>query len=69
MMRRWCQCKEEEGPHLHTKTPRHADTSSKSPYVDDDEGASDAKEYPSNQEAPPTPTPSKDASTSDEEDG
>jgi hypothetical protein len=45
------------------------DTSSKSPYVDNDEGASDAKEYPSNQEAPPTPTPSKDASTSDEEDG
>jgi hypothetical protein len=45
------------------------DTSSKSPYVDDDEGASDAKEYLSNQEAPPTPTPSKDASTSDEEDG
>ncbi len=23
-MRRWCQRKEEEGPHLHTKTPRHA---------------------------------------------
>ncbi len=23
MMRQWCQCKEEEGPHLHAKTPRH----------------------------------------------
>jgi hypothetical protein len=30
------------------------DTSSKSPCVDDDEGASDAKEDPNNQEAPPT---------------
>jgi hypothetical protein len=45
------------------------DTSSKSPCVDDDEGASDAKEDPRNQKAPPTPrcsstpsTPSKDAS-------
>ncbi len=52
------------------------DTSSKSPCVDDDEGASDAKEDPSNQEAPPTPgcsstpsTPSKDASTSGEQEG
>ncbi len=24
MMRRWCQCKEKEAPHLHAKTPRHA---------------------------------------------
>jgi hypothetical protein len=52
------------------------DTSSKSPCVDDDEGASDAKEDPSNQEATPTPgcsstpsTPSKDASTSGEQEG
>jgi hypothetical protein len=30
-------------------------TFSKSPCVDDDEGASDAKEDPRNQEAPPTP--------------
>jgi hypothetical protein len=47
------------------------DTSSKSPYVDDD-----AKEDPSNEEATPTPgcsstpsTPSKDASTSGEQEG
>jgi len=52
------------------------DTSSKSPCVDDDEGTSDVKEYPSNQEAPPilgcssTPsTPSKDASTNGEQEG
>jgi len=52
------------------------DTSSKSPCVDDDEGASDAKEDPSNQEATPTPgcsstpsTRSKDASTSGEQEG
>ncbi len=52
------------------------DTSSTSPCVGDDEGASDAKEDPSNQEAPPTPgcsstpsTPSKDASTSGEQEG
>jgi hypothetical protein len=52
------------------------DTSSKSPCVHDDKGASDAKEDPSNQEATPTPgcsltpsTPSKDASTSGEQDG
>jgi hypothetical protein len=52
------------------------DTSSKSPCVDDDEGASDAKEDPNNQEAMPTPgcsstpsTPSKDASTSCEQEG
>jgi hypothetical protein len=52
------------------------DTSSKLPCVDDDEGASDAKEDPSNQEVTPTPgcsstpsTPSKDASTSGEQDG
>ncbi len=45
------------------------DTSSKSPCVDDDEGTSDAKEDPNNQEAPPTlgcsstpSTPSKDVS-------
>jgi hypothetical protein len=44
--------------------------------VDDDEGASDAKEDPSNQKAMPTPrcsstpsTPSKDASTSGEQEG
>jgi hypothetical protein len=30
------------------------DTSSKSPYVDDDEGASDTKKDPRNQKAPPT---------------
>jgi hypothetical protein len=24
MMQRWCQYKEEEGPHLHKKRPRHA---------------------------------------------
>jgi len=52
------------------------DTSSKSPCVDDDEGTSDVKEYPSNQEAPPTlghsstpSTPSKDASTNGEQEG
>ncbi len=52
------------------------DTSSKLPCVDDDEGASDAKEDPSNQEAPPTPgcpstpsTPFKDASRSGEQEG
>ncbi len=52
------------------------DTSSKLPCVDDDEGTSDAKEDPSNQEAPPTSgcsstpsTPSKDASTSGEQEG
>ncbi|CAK9858137.1 unnamed protein product, partial [Sphagnum jensenii] len=46
------------------------DTSSKSPCVDDDEGTSDVKEYPSNQEAPPAlgpsstlSSPSKDVST------
>jgi hypothetical protein len=44
--------------------------------VDDDEGTSDVKEYPSNQEAPPTSrcsstpsTPSKDVSTSGEQEG
>ncbi len=52
------------------------DTSSKSPCVDDDEGASDAKEDPSNQEATPTSwcsstpsTPLKDAKTSGEQEG
>jgi hypothetical protein len=52
------------------------DTSSKSPCVDDDEGTSDVKEYPSNQEAPPTlghsstpSSPSKDASTNGEQEG
>jgi len=52
------------------------DTSSKSPYVDDDEGANDAKEDPSNQEATPTSgcsstpsTSSKDTSTSGEQEG
>jgi hypothetical protein len=52
------------------------DTSSKSPCVDDDEGTSDVKEYPSNKEAPPTlgcsstpSTPSKDASTNGEQEG
>jgi hypothetical protein len=52
------------------------DTSSKSPCVDDDELTSDVKEYPRNQEAPPTlgrsSTPSstsKDASTNGEQEG
>jgi len=52
------------------------DTSSKSPCVDDDEGTSDVKEYPSNQEVLPTlgcsstpSTPSKDASTNGEQEG
>ncbi len=52
------------------------DTSSKSPCVDDDEGTSDAKEDPSNQEVTPTPgcsstpsTPSKDVSISGEQEG
>ncbi len=52
------------------------DTFSKSPCVDDDEGTSDVKEHPSNQEAPPTlghsstpSTPSKDASTNGEQEG
>ncbi len=39
------------------------DTSSKSPCVDDDEGASDAKEDPRNQEALPTPRCSSTPST------
>jgi hypothetical protein len=59
-------------PSGRNETP-NVDTSSKSPCVDDDEGASDAKEDPSNQEAPPTlgcsSTPSKDASTSGEQEG
>jgi hypothetical protein len=52
------------------------DTSSKSPYVDDDELTSDVKEHPSNQEAPPTlgcsstpSSPSKDARTNGEQEG
>ncbi len=52
------------------------DTSSKSRCVDDDEGTSDVKEYPSNLEAPPTlghsstpSSPSKDASTNGEQEG
>jgi hypothetical protein len=52
------------------------DTSSKSPYVDDDELTSDVKEHPSNQEAPPTlgcsstpSSPSKGASTNGEQEG
>jgi hypothetical protein len=51
-------------------------TSSKSPCVDDDELTSDVKEYPSNQEAPPTlrrsSTPSSpwnDATTNGEQEG
>ncbi len=52
------------------------DTSSKSPCVDDDELTSDVKEYPSNQQAPPTlrrsstpSSPCKDASTNAEQEG
>jgi hypothetical protein len=52
------------------------DTSSESPCVDDDEGTSDVKKYPSNQEAPPTlghsltpSSPSKNASTNGEQEG
>ncbi len=48
------------------------DTSSKSPYVDDDEGTSDVNEYPSNQEAPRTlgrSSTSKDASTNAKQEG
>jgi hypothetical protein len=52
------------------------DTSSKSPCVDDDEGTSDVKEHPGNQEALPTlgrsstpSSPYKDASTNGEQEG
>ncbi len=64
-------------PSARNETPNVVivDTSSKSPCVDD-EGASDAKEDPSNQEVTPTlgcsstpSTPSKDASTSGEQEG